>query len=223
MATLLVIDNYDSFTYNLVQMFMCYDLAIRVHRSDRISLDQVARTKPDYLLISPGPKDPAHAGISKEVIRAFYRTVPILGVCLGMQCINEVFGGRTVRAPLPTHGKTSLVYHRNEALFARMPSPFTAARYHSLAVEPASTALKRDLLITGQTEEKLVMGLSHRRFPLHGVQFHPESFLTQDGFSLVEAFLAMGPLKAVMENKIRTTSWAVPGSAGEGVTAARAC
>ena len=195
MATLLVIDNYDSFTYNLVQMFMCYDLSIRVHRSDRISLEQVARTKPDYLLISPGPKDPAHAGISKEVIRAFYRTVPILGVCLGMQCINEVFGGRTVRSPVPTHGKTSLVFHRNEALFARMPSPFTAARYHSLAIEPASAALKKDLRITGQTEEGLVMGLSHRRFPLHGVQFHPESFLTQDGFSLVEAFLALGPLK----------------------------
>ena len=226
MATLLVIDNYDSFTYNLVQMFMCYDLSIRVHRSDRISLNQVARTKPDYLLISPGPKDPAHAGISKEVIRAFYRTVPILGVCLGMQCINEVFGGRTVRSPVPTHGKTSLVFHRNEALFARMPSPFTAARYHSLAVEPASAALKQDLLITGKTEDGLVMGLSHRRFPLHGVQFHPESFLTQDGFSLVEAFLALGPLKAAMDKTIRPrpyTPWIQAESTGEGIIEARAC
>jgi len=222
-ATLLVIDNYDSFTYNLVQMFMCYDLSIEVHRSDRISLNLVSRRKPDYLLISPGPKDPAHAGISKEVIGAFYRTVPILGVCLGMQCINEVFGGRTVRSPVPTHGKTSLVFHRNQALFARMPTPFTAARYHSLAVEPASAALKRDLRITGRTEDGLIMGLSHRDFPLHGVQFHPESFLTQDGFSLVEAFLALGPLKAAMENTIRTTPWAVAESAREGATAARAC
>lgn len=224
MATLLVIDNYDSFTYNLVQMFMCYDLSIRVHRSDRISLDQVARTEPDYLLISPGPKDPTHAGISKEVIRTFYRTVPILGVCLGMQCINEVFGGRTVRSPVPTHGKTSLVFHRNEALFARMPSPFTAARYHSLAVEPASAALKRDLRITGQTEDGLVMGISHRRFPLHGVQFHPESFLTQDGFFLVEAFLALGPLKTAMDKTIRPrpyTPWMSAESIGEGATAAR--
>ena len=187
---ILVIDNYDSFTYNLVQMFMCYDLSIRVHRSDQISLDQVARTEPDYLLISPGPKDPTHAGISKEVIRTFYRTVPILGVCLGMQCINEVFGGRTVRSPVPTHGKTSLVFHRNEALFARMPSPFTAARYHSLAVEPASAALKRDLRITGQTEDGLVMGISHRRFPLHGVQFHPESIMTTVGKRLLRNFLS---------------------------------
>jgi anthranilate synthase component 2 len=194
-ATLLVIDNYDSFTYNLVQMFMCYDLSIRVHRSDRISLEQVARTKPDYLLISPGPKDPAHAGISKEVIRAFYRTVPILGVCLGMQCINEVFGGRTVRSPVPTHGKTSLVFHRNEALFARMPSPFTAARYHSLAIEPASAALKKDLRITGRSADGTIMGLSHQHFPLHGVQFHPESFLTAYGFSVIENFLKLGPLK----------------------------
>jgi len=225
-ATLLVIDNYDSFTYNLVQMFMCYDLSIQVHRSDRISLEQVARTRPDYLLISPGPKDPAHAGISKDAIRAFYRTVPILGVCLGMQCINEVFGGRTVRSPVPTHGKTSLVFHRNEALFARMPSPFTAARYHSLAVEPASAALKRDLQITGQTEDELVMGLSHRRFPLHGVQFHPESFLTQDGFSLVEAFLALGPLDAALKKKIRPrpySPWVAAESTFQGVAEARAC
>ena len=226
MATLLVIDNYDSFTYNLVQMFMCYDLSIQVHRSDRICLDRVARTSPDYLLISPGPKDPAHAGISKAVIRTFYRSVPILGVCLGMQCINEVFGGRTVRSPVPTHGKTSPVFHCNEALFARMPSPFTAARYHSLAVEPASAALKRDLRITGQTEDGLIMGLSHRHFPLHGVQFHPESFLTQDGFSLVEAFLALGPLKAAVEKTIRprpNAPWIPADSIAEGATAAGAC
>ena len=138
MARLLVIDNYDSFTYNLVQMFMHYDLAIQVHRSDRITLTQAAAERPDYVLISPGPKDPVHAGISKALIQAFYRTTPILGVCLGMQCINEVFGGRTVRSPAPMHGKTSLVYHHQEALFSQMPSPLRVARYHSLVVQPSA-------------------------------------------------------------------------------------
>ncbi|BBO70227.1 glutamine amidotransferase [Desulfosarcina alkanivorans] len=199
MATLLVIDNYDSFTYNLVQMFMRHDLAIRVCRSDRISLEQVAAASPDYILISPGPKDPEHAGISKALIRSFFRTIPILGVCLGMQCINEVFGGRTVRSPAPTHGKTSLVFHRRQALFARMPSPFTAARYHSLAVQPSAGALEKDLAVTGETEDGTIMGLSHNRFPLHGVQFHPESFLTEKGGTLIETFLQLGPLKAALE------------------------
>lgn len=194
MATLLVIDNYDSFTYNLVQMFMQYDLSIRVHRSDRITLDRVAEVSPDYLLVSPGPKDPAHAGISNALIRAFHQTTPILGVCLGMQCINEVFGGRTVRSPAPMHGKTSLVYHNQETLFAQTPSPFTVARYHSLAVEPSPSALEQQLRVTGRTADGTIMGLSHRHFPLHGVQFHPESFLTDYGFSLVENFLRLGPL-----------------------------
>ena len=195
---LLVIDNYDSFTYNLVQMFMCYDLDIQVHRSDRITVDRVAASAPDYILISPGPKDPEHAGISKAVVRRFYRTVPILGVCLGMQCINEVFGGRTVRSPVPTHGKTSRVFHRRKALFARMPIPFTAARYHSLAVQPSARALEEDLDITGQTADGTIMGLSHKRFPLHGLQFHPESFLTEQGIAPIEAFLRLGPLAATL-------------------------
>lgn len=195
-ATLLVIDNYDSFTYNLVQMFMHYDLAIRVHRSDQVALACVAEDPPDYILISPGPKDPAHAGISKALIQTYYRTTPILGVCLGMQCINEVFGGRTVRSPTPTHGKTSRIYHHREAMFLRMPSPFTAARYHSLMVQPVAAALDQELTITGRTEDGTIMGLSHNRFPLHGVQFHPESFLTEHGFILVETFLRLGPLRA---------------------------
>ena len=195
MATLLVIDNYDSFTYNLVQLFMHYDLDIRVVRSDGISLDQVGATAPDYLLISPGPRDPAHAGVSKALIGAFYRSIPILGVCLGMQCINEVFGGQTVRAPLPMHGKTSPVHHRQTHLFAGLPSPFTVARYHSLAVAPSAAALEGPLTITGRTADGTIMGLSHRHHPLHGVQFHPESFLTQHGFPLVENFLRLGPLK----------------------------
>ena len=195
-ATLLVIDNYDSFTYNLVQMFMQYDLAVQVHRSDRITQAQVAGVRPDYVLISPGPKDPVHAGISKSLIQALYRTTPILGVCLGMQCINEVFGGRTVRSPAPMHGKTSRVYHHQEMIFSHVPCPFTAARYHSLAVQPAATTLEKHLVITARTGNGTIMGLSHNRFPLHGVQFHPESFLTQHGFTLVENFLRLGPLKS---------------------------
>ena len=193
MATLLVIDNYDSFTYNLVQMFMHYDLDIQVHRSDRISLDQMAAVAPDFILISPGPKDPEHAGISKAANQQFYRQVPILGVCLGMQCINEVFGGRTVRSMEPTHGKTSTVFHQRTALFARMPSPFTAARYHSLAVQPTPQALEKELMVTAQTADGTIMGLSHQRYPLHGLQFHPESFLTEYGFALIESFLHLGP------------------------------
>ena len=196
MDRLLVIDNYDSFTYNLVQMFMRYDLAIQVHRSDRITLSRVAAESPDYILISPGPKDPAHAGISKSLIQTFYRTTPILGVCLGMQCINEVFGGGTVRSPAPMHGKTSRVYHCRETIFAQMPSPLTVARYHSLAVQPSAAALDQHLVVTGRTEDGTIMGLSHNRFPLHGVQFHPESFLTEHGFTLVENFLRLGPLKS---------------------------
>ena len=226
MPTLLVIDNYDSFTYNLVQMFMCYDLDIRVHRSDRITLDQVGASSPEYILISPGPKDPEHAGISKSVIRRFYRTVPILGVCLGMQCINEVFGGQTVRSAAPTHGKTSRVFHQGRALFARMPSPFTAARYHSLAVQPSAGALEGELVITGQTEDGTIMGLSHHRFPLHGLQFHPESFLTEQGFTLIEAFLRLGPLAARLEQTAPRQPTMAPFLStlpGRPVVQARAC
>jgi anthranilate synthase component 2 len=201
MTTLLVIDNYDSFTYNLVQMFMRYDLSIQVFRSDRIILEQVAQIRPDYVLISPGPKDPRHAGISLSLIDSFYRTIPILGVCLGMQCINEVFGGRTVRADRPMHGKTSNVIHDGMHLFAGLPSPFQVARYHSLAVAPAQQPLQTELVVTGRTTDGTIMGLSHRRYPLHGVQFHPESFLTEHGFSVVENFLRLGPLQRVLTGR----------------------
>ncbi len=193
-ATLLVIDNYDSFTYNLVQMFRQYPLQVQVRRSDKIGLDQVAALAPDYILISPGPKDPLHAGISMPLIDAWHAKVPILGVCLGMQCLNEVFGGRTIPSPQPLHGKTSAVYHDGRGLFEGLPSPFNAARYHSLAVEPDPSALKGALTITARTSDQIIMGLSHRRFPLHGVQFHPESFLTDHGFQLVENFLDLGPM-----------------------------
>jgi anthranilate synthase/aminodeoxychorismate synthase-like glutamine amidotransferase len=200
-ATLLVIDNYDSFTYNLVQMFRQYPLRVRVHRSDAIDLDGVAVMAPDYMVISPGPKDPAHAGISMPLIAAWHARVPILGVCLGMQCINEVFGGRTIRSPRPLHGRTSDIYHTGRGLFAGLPSPFKAARYHSLAVEPAAAALQGELTITAHTRDRIVMGLSHRHHPLHGVQFHPESFLTDHGLGLVENFLDLGPLARSYERR----------------------
>ncbi len=200
-AKLLVLDNYDSFTYNLVQMFGQYPLDIQVHRSDQIGLDAVAALAPDYILISPGPKDPMHAGISISLIKAWSARVPILGVCLGMQCLNEAFGGRTVRSPQPLHGKTSAVYHQGDGLFQRLPSPFRAARYHSLVVQPDPVALRGELTVTARTGDHLIMGLSHRRYPLHGVQFHPESFLTEHGYRLVENFLNLGPMENVYDHR----------------------
>jgi anthranilate synthase component 2 len=190
MAKLLVIDNYDSFTYNLVQMFMHYDLDIKVYRSDLITIEQITRLNPDYVLISPGPKDPSHAGISIDLIKIFFDKLPIFGVCLGMQCMNEAFGGRTVRAPVPMHGKTSMIQHNNSGIFQGICSPFPAARYHSLMVKFRQS----ELVITSRSPDGVIMGMSHPEFPLHGVQFHPESFLTENGFLLVENFLNLGPL-----------------------------
>ena len=198
---LLVIDNYDSFTYNLVQMFRQYPLEVQVHRSNEIDLATVERLAPDYILISPGPRDPAHAGISMPLIAAWHTRVPILGVCLGMQCLNEVFGGRTVRSPQPRHGKTSEVFHDGRGLFQGLPNPFKAARYHSLAVEPQAAALRGELTITARTRDQIVMGLSHRRHPLHGVQFQPESFLTDSGYRLIENFLSLGPMETACDHR----------------------
>ena len=194
MATLLVIDNYDSFTYNLVQMFLPYDLQIQVYRSDKITLRDVDAMDPDYVLISPGPKDPAHAGISVDLITEFGHRTPILGVCLGMQCINEAFGGVTGRAPLPVHGKISRVIHNQTKLFSSVPTPFAAARYHSLMVILPSNHKKKGLEVTARSHDGVIMGLSHRQWPIHGVQFHPESFMTEWGFCMVENFLRLGSL-----------------------------
>ncbi|ACN13923.1 PabA [Desulforapulum autotrophicum HRM2] len=188
---LLVIDNYDSFTYNLVQMFMHYNLAIKVHRSDKISIKGAIQFDPDYILISPGPKDPAHSGISIPLIKTFYQKIPVLGVCLGMQCINEAFGGTTPRAPIPMHGKTSSVHHNNQGIFKGMPCPFVAARYHSLMIKPPEPT---SLTITAQSADGVIMGISHPHLPLSGLQFHPESFLTENGFLLIENFLKQGAL-----------------------------
>jgi len=187
---LMLIDIYDSFTYNLVQMFLRYDLEIEVHRSDQISLEAAGIINPDYIVISPGPRGPTHSGISIPLIRAWGKKTPILGVCLGMQCINEAFGGRTVRSPVPMHGKTSLIIHEGKGIYKNIPSPFKAARYHSLMAKISGY----DLLATSWSEDGVLMGLSHRHLPIHGVQYHPESFLTNYGFNLVENFLRLGPL-----------------------------
>ncbi len=202
-SRLVVIDNYDSFTYNLVQMLRQYPLEIDLFRNDAVALADVERLVPDYILISPGPRDPMHAGISMALIEAWYRRVPILGVCLGMQCINEVFNGRTVASPRPLHGKTSEVYHEGGGIFTAIEAPFLAARYHSLVVRPEPEALEGSLTITARTADGIIMGISHRRYPLHGVQFHPESFLTQHGFRMVENFLDLGPLENA--NELRCT------------------
>ncbi len=190
MFKLLVIDNYDSFTYNLVQMFMHYALDIHVYRSDMITLEEIATLNPDYALISPGPKDPSHAGVSIPLIKEFCHKLPIFGVCLGLQCINEAFGGKTVRAPVPMHGKTSMIHHNNDGIFYGISSPFPATRYHSLMVQFNQSVLK----VTARSPDGVVMGMSHPEYPLHGVQFHPESFLTENGYFLVENFLRLGPL-----------------------------
>jgi anthranilate synthase component 2 len=204
---LVMIDNYDSFTYNLVQLFYEFDLEVVVRRHDEVDLTGVEALRPDWLCISPGPKAPVDAGISKAVIEHFYKKIPILGVCLGMQAINEVFGGKTVLAPVPVHGKRHEIFHRGEAIFAGLPSPFGAARYHSLMVSPASEAL----LITARGADGVIMGLSHRNYPLHGVQFHPESFLTAYGRELAANFLRLAPQFAADDTGAMKPHLDIPG------------
>jgi anthranilate synthase/aminodeoxychorismate synthase-like glutamine amidotransferase len=186
-ARVLVIDNYDSFTYNLVQVIGGLGAEPVVHRNDAIDLAGVAALAPDGIVISPGPGTPADAGISMAVIEAFGAQVPLLGVCLGHQCIGEVFGGRVVRAERVMHGKTSWVRHRGSGVLSGLPDPFEATRYHSLVVEPAS--LPDVLEVTAETDDGVIMGLRHRRWPVEGVQFHPESVLTVDGPRLIANFL----------------------------------
>lgn len=189
MPTLLVIDNHDSFTYNLVQMFRLHPVEVIVRRSDAISVVGARALRPDALVVGPGPRDPAHAGASRDLIATLGTEIPTLGVCLGLQCLNEVHGGRTVRTA-PVHGKVSEIEHGGRGLFAGLPSPLRVARYHSLVAEPAPAALREDLEVTARTADGVIMGLSHRRLPLHGVQFHPESFLTDHGAPLIANFLA---------------------------------
>lgn len=189
---LLLIDNYDSFTYNLVQRFGELDpqLDMRVFRNDQVTVDQIESLKPDHIVISPGPCTPREAGISNAVLERFTGKVPILGVCLGHQCIGHTFGGEVVRNDRVMHGKTSPVFHDGRGVFADVSNPFEATRYHSLVIRRESF-MNPDFEVCAWTAEGEVMGVRHRRWPLHGVQFHPESFLTVEGPKLLRNFLEM--------------------------------
>jgi para-aminobenzoate synthetase component 2 len=188
---ILVIDNYDSFTYNLVQYLGELGAAVVVYRNDELRVDQVRALHPEGILISPGPGNPDEAGISLELLASLSSEVPILGVCLGHQAIGQAFGGKVVRAQRLMHGRTSPILHDGTGVFAGLPSPFTATRYHSLIVERAS--LGSALRVTAWTDEGEIMGLAHRSLPVEGVQFHPESFLTEHGHAMLENFLRRLP------------------------------
>ncbi|MDF1849531.1 MAG: aminodeoxychorismate/anthranilate synthase component II [Verrucomicrobiales bacterium] len=184
---LLVIDNYDSFTYNLVQYFGELGAEMEVYRNDKISIDEIREKGPERICVSPGPCTPDDAGISCDVIREFAGELPLFGVCLGHQSIGQVFGGDVIRADRLMHGKTSPVFHHGEGLFQGLPSPFEATRYHSLIVKRET--LPDSLEITAETEEGEIMGLRHKEYPIHGVQFHPESILTAEGKKILQNFL----------------------------------
>jgi anthranilate synthase/aminodeoxychorismate synthase-like glutamine amidotransferase len=184
----LVIDNYDSFVYNLVQYLGELGAEPVVHRNDELSLDEIIALDPDAVLVSPGPGTPDTAGVSNDVIRTLAGRVPVLGVCLGHQCIGQVYGGQVVRAPQVMHGKTSLIRHTGTGVFAGLPDPLEATRYHSLIVDRAT--LPDVLEITAETDDGIIMGLRHRELGVEGVQFHPESILTVGGHDLLRTFLA---------------------------------
>lgn len=192
---ILLIDNYDSFTFNIVQRLGEIDsrLDLRVFRNDQITTDEIATLKPERIIVSPGPCTPTEAGISKAVIERFGPTLPVLGVCLGHQCIGEVFGWDVIRANRLMHGKVSAIHHDATGVFSKLPNPFTATRYHSLVVRP--TTGHDDLIITAWTADadhpREIMGVRHRTYPIHGVQFHPESFLTEAGMDLLRNFLTL--------------------------------
>jgi len=191
---LLLIDNYDSFTYNLVQAFGGLDpgLEMKVVRNDAITTDEIAALAPERIVISPGPGTPAEGGVSLELIRVFGGKIPILGVCLGHQCIAHVYGGRVVRANRIVHGKTSRIRHTDAGVFRGVPNPFEATRYHSLIVEPGTLPDEFEVTATCEDAPDEIMGLRHRSLPIEGVQFHPESFMTSVGPKLLENFLRMG-------------------------------
>ena len=184
---LLIVDNYDSFTYNLAQELGELGADVEVVRNDAFTLDELTGQLPDGVVISPGPGDPDDAGLSNDVIRAVAGRIPLLGVCLGHQCIGAVYGGRIVRAPTLVHGKTSAIYHRGEGVLADLPVPFEATRYHSLVVDRES--LPPVLKVTAETSDGLIMGLRHRELDVEGVQFHPESVLTSAGMKLLGTFV----------------------------------
>ena len=186
---ILVIDNYDSFTYNLVQYFGELGSELCVVRNDQITLHDIRGMQPSHIVISPGPGNPDDGGVSLQVIDELGATTPVLGVCLGHQCIGQVYGGVVKRAPQQMHGKTSLIYHDGDPMFAGLPNPFQATRYHSLIVEPQT--LPDCLQVTARTDDGEIMGLRHKEYPVFGVQFHPESILTPDGIQILRNFLAV--------------------------------
>ena len=189
---LLVLDNYDSFTYNLVQYLQVLQPDVTVYRNDAVTVRDVRDMSPDAIVISPGPCTPHEAGISVDLIRAVGPTVPTLGVCLGHQSIGAAFGGRVIRAPVLMHGKTSPIAHDERRLFANLPNPFEATRYHSLIV--ARDGLPDELEVTAQSSDGLIMGMQHRTHPIYGVQFHPESILTAAGPALLRNFLTLAEI-----------------------------
>jgi anthranilate synthase/aminodeoxychorismate synthase-like glutamine amidotransferase len=186
---ILLLDNYDSFTYNLAQYLGELGCQVEVHRNDRISVEQIAQRKPERIVISPGPCTPQEAGICVELIQKLAGKIPILGVCLGHQAIGAAFGGKIIRAPKLFHGKTSQIRHDGSGVFRGLPNPFTATRYHSLIVERKS--LPAVLQVTAETDDEIIMGMQHREYPLMGVQFHPESVLTDSGKQLLKNFLSL--------------------------------
>lgn len=186
---LLVIDNYDSFTYNLVQYFGQLGVEQRIYRNNEITPPQARALKPTHVLISPGPCTPTQAGVSLDMIATFAGKVPLLGVCLGHQSIGQHFGGRVIRGPRPMHGKVTPIHHENTGVFSGLPNPFNATRYHSLIVERET--LPDCLEITAQTTDGIIMGLRHRTLAVHGVQFHPESYATEGGIRILENFIKL--------------------------------
>jgi anthranilate synthase/aminodeoxychorismate synthase-like glutamine amidotransferase len=186
---ILLLDNYDSFTYNLAQYLGELGCTLEVHRNDRISVEQIVRRKPERIVISPGPCTPQEAGISVELIQELAQEFPILGVCLGHQAIGAAFGGKIIRAPKLFHGKTSEIKHDGKGIFRSVENPLTATRYHSLIVERKS--LPRELVVTAETKDGVIMGLRHRKYKVEGVQFHPESVLTETGKQILKNFLEL--------------------------------
>jgi len=184
---ILMIDNYDSFTFNLVQYLGILGEKIKVRRNDKITVDEIKKMSPSKIVISPGPGRPGDAGMSKEIIRNFYKEIPILGVCLGHQCIGEIFGAEVINSGIVIHGKTSKIYHDGKTIFSGVANPFEAARYHSLILKKDS--IPESLEVTAHTEDGIVMGIRHNSFKLEGIQFHPESFLTPQGMKILKNFI----------------------------------
>ena len=182
-----MIDNYDSFTFNLVQYLGILGENIKVRRNDKITIKEIKHISPSMIVISPGPGRPENAGISEDIIRRFYKNIPILGVCLGHQCIGKVFGASIINSGLVVHGKTSMVYHDGKTIFSKIKNPFKAARYHSLIIK--KDTLPDEFEISAETKDGIIMGIRHKKYKIEGVQFHPESFLTSQGIKILGNFI----------------------------------